>query len=1106
MASVGGDDAEAAFLKAMKDEHLENTSNNAVNTNSPKNSNNDSHGTPDTHPDDVLKVNFDDDEESTTNDSSEAQNGPSTGQNKPEGSPDHEDKTTATLGPPVVSSSDSASNVVSGEATPDNQAGFNSVELAGPFVIEQDDEPPMTIPATSDAQNATLTYQETNNTMETDDRATTPSTQPAANVPNVPVLNLPNDASRAMNSATNDITPSQLVQQGKKKRLTHDVVGKLEDRITQDSRGDLEAWAQLINEHQKKGKLEDARSVYERFIAMFPTAAEQWIAYIQMELDANNLSHAERLFQRCLPGVLNVDLWSLYLDYIRRRNNLATDTTGKARGVITQVYEFVLGSIGIDKESGKIWQEYIAFIKSGPGTIGGSAWQDQQKMDYLRKTFQRVICIPVNGLEAMWKEYDQFEMGLNKTTGRKFILEKSPSYMTARSSLLSLRNTTNGLIRATLPRLPPVPGFDGYEEYMQQVEIWKKWIQWEKNDPLVLAQEPNPEDLTGFNNRIIYVYKQALMALRFWPEMWFEAAEFCFSISRDKEGVDILTQGMKANPESCLLHFRYAEYLESSVPAPPAEDKEAVKKRSAPVREVYDKILEVYYNLLNKAQEREKENIAHLEEAAKKAKTNAEDDDDDDYEPQLDSNITSQIAIVKDAAKQETLSISKIISAIWINLMRTMRRIEGHGKVGDIVGGSRQVFTDARKRGKITSDVYVASALIEFHCYKDPSANRIFDRGMKMFPDDEDFVLEYLKHLISTNDLTNARAVFETFVGKITTEKASTAKRVFQFFYDYESQYGELSQIQKLEKRMRELYPQDPQLKLFQGRHSYKILNPSSFSPVVSPTQIRPKGSGVRPITSIPERSPKRQADDSDGDVSKNERPRKIARGESPIKGAAGRRLMDQQKRAAAAAANREQESRQTHNHTHTHHAKHASMSGQQASPPPSLPESIMYLLSMLPPGHAYRSVRFNPEEIFKLLVNLNIPGPPPNQANGVSYFSSPPFYSWLQMISTNQHSFHSLGGYFNDTNASTITITNMGAPFQPQGPPNGHRLSMQSPHMSQNTQTYMPSRLAPRVLPTTPIMRTPAANGTRLTATPPDTNTQEAIRTLYKLFPPPSK
>ncbi|EPS44637.1 hypothetical protein H072_1418 [Dactylellina haptotyla CBS 200.50] len=271
----------------------------------------------------------------------------------------------------------------------------------------------------------------------------------------------------------------------------------------------------------------------------------------------------------------------------------------------------------------------------------------------------------------------------------------------------------------------------------------------------------------------------------------------------------------------------------------------------------------------------------------------------------------------------------------------------------------------------------------------------------------------------------------------------------------------------------------DPQLKLFQGRHSYKVLNPSSFSPVVSPTQIRPKGSVIRPPVALPERSPKRQADDSDGDVSKNERPRKIPRGESPIKGAAGRRLMDQQKRAAAAAAaSREQESRQTH------HAKHSSMSGQQVSQQPTLPDSIMYLLTMLPSAHSYRSVRFSPEEIFKLLLSLNIPAPPPNQTNGVSYFSSAPFYSLLQTISINQHKMFS-------ENTPLAAAVNPEALFQPQAPPNRQQMSAQIP---------IPSVLISN--PVTPVLRAPTVSGDPMAVTPPDSHNREALRFLNELFP----
>ena len=57
-----------------------------------------------------------------------------------------------------------------------------------------------------------------------------------------------------------------------KARLPHDKIGILEDRIKEDPRGDLDAWQSLINEHKKRGKLEDARNVYERFLLVFPSA------------------------------------------------------------------------------------------------------------------------------------------------------------------------------------------------------------------------------------------------------------------------------------------------------------------------------------------------------------------------------------------------------------------------------------------------------------------------------------------------------------------------------------------------------------------------------------------------------------------------------------------------------------------------------------------------------------------------------------------------------------------------------------------------------------------------------------------------------------------
>jgi len=135
-----------------------------------------------------------------------------------------------------------------------------------------------------------------------------------------------------------------------------------------------------------------------------------------MELENDNFTAAESIFGRSLMTVPNVQLWSVYLNYIRRRNDLTTDVTGAARTTVTQAYDFVLANIGIDRDSGRIWQEYIQFIRNAPGQIGGTSWQDQQKMDQLRKAYQRSIVVPMSSVNGLWKEYDQFEMSLNKMT------------------------------------------------------------------------------------------------------------------------------------------------------------------------------------------------------------------------------------------------------------------------------------------------------------------------------------------------------------------------------------------------------------------------------------------------------------------------------------------------------------------------------------------------------------------------------------------------------------------------------------------------------------------------------------------------------------------
>lgn len=81
----------------------------------------------------------------------------------------------------------------------------------------------------------------------------------------IPTPRVPNPTSKPSEQARSTVTMA-------KTRNPADVIGLLGDRIAEDERGDVDAWLQLIDEHRQKNNLEEARKVYERFFAVFPSA------------------------------------------------------------------------------------------------------------------------------------------------------------------------------------------------------------------------------------------------------------------------------------------------------------------------------------------------------------------------------------------------------------------------------------------------------------------------------------------------------------------------------------------------------------------------------------------------------------------------------------------------------------------------------------------------------------------------------------------------------------------------------------------------------------------------------------------------------------------
>lgn len=138
------------------------------------------------------------------------------------------------------------------------------------------------------------------------------------------------------------------------------------------------------------------------------------MAYAEWENENNQLYNMEQIFGKSLLSVPDVKLWSMYVSYIRRRNSMTTGDVAKSYKIISDAFNFALNNVGMDKDSGQLWQDYVDFVKSGPGVVGGVGWQDTQKMDALRLAYHKAIAVPMSALNSLWKEYDVFETSMSK--------------------------------------------------------------------------------------------------------------------------------------------------------------------------------------------------------------------------------------------------------------------------------------------------------------------------------------------------------------------------------------------------------------------------------------------------------------------------------------------------------------------------------------------------------------------------------------------------------------------------------------------------------------------------------------------------------------------
>ncbi|KAJ7182033.1 Suf-domain-containing protein [Mycena filopes] len=565
--------------------------------------------------------------------------------------------------------------------------------------------------------------------------------------------------------------------------LPHPVPNFLE-RL-KESPHDPETWKRLINDVESSGDISRIREAYDALLEQYPGTASAQTMYLKHFTKSHDTQDAEELFQKFLPTSASIELWNSYLTVVRHKNTHTTRAI--ARENIGKAFEFAVKNIGHDRDSGPMWAEYIQFLNAAEGS---SAWDASQKVEVLRKTYHRCVQIPLDNVESLWSQYEAFEMGLNKTTAKKFLTDLSPAHMHARAVLRQLTIYCRGLGMQPGFFLPAPATFCPQE--LQLISHWKTYLKWEEGNPLGIEE-------ALLLSRVRIAYRKAVIRMRYYPEIWFMAYSWTTSVGRSKEALPILEAGLEANPDSFALTYTYAELLEK---AQLEQDRDFTE-----IHAVYERFLGVL-----------RVELARLTAAATNSPTKAPNGDASDPEAAPAAPLTAEELAERKRNQEELLDLKKQYSNAWNNYMRFARRAQGYK-------AAREVFGKARKDKYIGWEVYETAAMMENRCNLEDGrivATRIFETGMKTYSTDATYVLSYLGFLLTVNDENNARALFERVIGTFTPEEA---RPIWERWSRSQCQYDDLEAVLELERRMAEVYPNDTPIKRFARRHTYQSID-----------------------------------------------------------------------------------------------------------------------------------------------------------------------------------------------------------------------------------------------------------------------------------------
>ncbi|KXZ55915.1 hypothetical protein GPECTOR_2g1466 [Gonium pectorale] len=522
-----------------------------------------------------------------------------------------------------------------------------------------------------------------------------------------------------------------------------DRVRQLRAKAAQDVY-DVTAWDQAWDELKLLPMTDESRAIYEELVSAFPTKADVWCKYAELELAAGNLAGLKVVFQRCLMSVPSLELWSLYMKFIRRSNkSKGSESVVEVRNAL----DFTLDVVGQDINSGPFWQDAIQLLQQAkpgspefaalfPQAVAGQ--EDQARMAAVRRVYQRAVTVPHHHLDGLWRDYQRFENdGPSKQFAKKVLDEWSPRYQSAKAVYRERRKRAAALSYA----LWPLPAGKGGLLQEQQAQLWREYLVYERTNPQGL--EP-----AVLQSRVSLAFDQALICFLHFPEFWLEFAEWHVACGRPEAASSTLTKGQAALPQCLQLRFLAADMHERT-----GRPEQAVA---------------IYEGLA--------------------------------------INLEQQTAVSRGSLPASEVGPLLPLSAeqgelVWTQYIQLLRRVEGDFH-------SRKLFLRARKwqQALPSTDygcwrLYSDAALLEWRRGRDAAAARnVFEKGLedpRIFREPH-YIMAYLDLLCGLGDVDNARAL----LARVLADEANArCVALWQRYLAFEGTAGDLASVLEVERR-----------------------------------------------------------------------------------------------------------------------------------------------------------------------------------------------------------------------------------------------------------------------------------------------------------------